>query len=82
MTDVWADMAIASQLRALCRREIQMKSLAALVISFIIVMVVWNVVGHILGSLVSLALSIAAICLFVYAVATVYRMLTKQKQTY
>ena len=59
-----------------------MKSLAALVISFIIVLIVWNVVGHILGSLVSLALSIAAICLFVYAVATVYRMLTRQKQTY
>jgi len=64
------------------QREKQMKSLAALILSIVIVWVVWNVIGGLVGGLLHLAITIAVISLFVFAVAAVYRMLTGQKQTY
>ena len=72
----------ALQFKPLCQREKQMKNLAALILSIVIVWFVWNLIGGLVGGLLHLAIVIAVISLFVCAVAAVYRMLTQQKQTY
>ena len=59
-----------------------MKNAIALVVAVIIVWVLWHVVvgivGMVVGPLIWLALTLA----FCYAVYAVYKMLSKEKQTY
>lgn len=57
-----------------------MKNAAALIVAFIIVWIAWGILGHLIGSLVMFAVSLAAIALFCYLVYTVYKLLTREKQ--
>ncbi len=56
-----------------------MKNLAALLVAFLIVYVVWHLVAGILLPILGLAFSVALFAIFAYAVYAVYRALTRQK---
>jgi len=56
------------------------KSLLMLIIAIIAVVVVWNLVLHLVGFVLALAIKIALIAAFCYVVYLVFKALTGEKQ--
>ena len=56
-----------------------MSNFLKIILSVVIVIVVWSVIGHFLTAIVSLLFSLAMLGLFIAAIVYVYKLLTRQK---
>ena len=56
-----------------------MENFLKIVLSVVIVIVLWSVIGHFLSGIVGLLFSIAMLGLFIAAIVYVYKLLTRQK---
>jgi hypothetical protein len=51
-----------------------------LVFAFVIVYVLWHIIGYFVGPLIHLAIGLVFLGIFCYAVYAIYQMLTREKQ--
>ena len=61
------------------REPEKMSNFLKIILSVVIVIVVWSVIGHFLTGIVSLLFSLAMLGLFIAAIVYVYKLLTRQK---
>jgi len=57
-----------------------MKHPLMLVVAFVLVYILWHIVGFFVGPLIHLAIGLVFLAIFCYAVFAVYQMLTREKQ--
>jgi hypothetical protein len=57
-----------------------MKNALMLIVAFVVVYFVWHIVMSLFGGILALAINLAILAVFCYAVYAVYKMLTREKQ--